>query len=76
MHPSEKYAKFAQKLGQLQSIVAVFPQPRYRNARANLHSLGQHNTFLAAVTLTEGQAGVVDTAGGQGQLRAGVRRGL
>jgi hypothetical protein len=45
---SEKDAKLAQKLGQLQPFIAVFPQ-RYRTAWTNLHILGQPNTFLAAV---------------------------
>jgi hypothetical protein len=41
--PSEKDAKLAQKLGQLQPFIAVLP----RNAWPNLHLLGQPNTFLA-----------------------------
>ena len=41
---SEKDAKLAQKLGQLQPFVAVFLQ----ECMANLHLLGQPNTFLAA----------------------------
>jgi hypothetical protein len=40
----EKAAASAQKLGQLQPFVAVFPQ----ECMANLHILGQPNTFLAA----------------------------
>ena len=42
---SEKDAKLAQKLGQLQPFIAV----SHRNAWANWHLLGQPNTFLAAV---------------------------
>ena len=44
-HPprSEKDAKLAQQLGQLQPFTAVFPQ----EAWANWHILGQANTFLA-----------------------------
>jgi hypothetical protein len=38
-----KDAKVARKLGQLQSFLAVFP----RNACANLHLLGQPNSFVA-----------------------------
>ena len=41
--PSEKDAKLAQKLGQLQSFIAVFPQ----ECNGQLASLGQPNTFLA-----------------------------
>ena len=41
---SEKDTKFAQKLGQLQPFLAAFPQ----ECRANLHRLGQPDTFLAA----------------------------
>ena len=41
---SEKVAKLAQKLGQLQPFIAVFPQ----KCMANLHLLGQPNTVLAA----------------------------
>jgi hypothetical protein len=45
---SDKVAKLAQKLGQLRSFLAVFPQ----ECVANLHLLGQPNTFSAeAVTL-------------------------
>jgi hypothetical protein len=40
---SEKDVKLAQKLGQLQSFTA----DSHRNAWANLHILGQPNTFLA-----------------------------
>jgi hypothetical protein len=40
---SEKDTKLAQKLGQLQPFIAVFPQESW----ANLHCLGQPNTFLA-----------------------------
>jgi hypothetical protein len=36
----------AQKLGQLQTFAAVFPQER----RVNLHLLGRPTTFLARVT--------------------------
>jgi hypothetical protein len=46
---SEKYAKLAQKLGKLQSFIAVFPQ----KCMANLYILGQPNTFLAADCLTD-----------------------
>ena len=41
---SEKDAKLAQKLGQLQPFVAVFLQ----ECMANLHLLGQPNSFFAA----------------------------
>jgi hypothetical protein len=41
---SKKDAKLAQKLGQLQPFIAVFPQ----ECMANLHLLGQPNTFLAS----------------------------
>jgi hypothetical protein len=44
--PSEKDAKLAQKLGQLQPFIAVFRQECI--AWANLYILGQPNTFLAA----------------------------
>jgi hypothetical protein len=44
--PSEKDAKLAQKLGQLQPFPALFP----RECMANLHILGQPNTFLARRT--------------------------
>ena len=40
---SEKDVKLAQKLGQLQPCIAVFPQ----ECTADLHLLGQPNTFLA-----------------------------
>jgi hypothetical protein len=40
---SEKNAKLAQKLGQLQPFIA----DSHRNARANWHLLGQPDTFLA-----------------------------
>ena len=43
-HKSEKDTELDQKLGQLQSFIAVFPQ---EYAWANLHLLGQPNTFLA-----------------------------
>ena len=39
---SEKDAKLAQNLGQLQRFIAVLPQ----ECMANLHLLGQPNTFL------------------------------
>ena len=42
-HASEKDAKLAQKLGQLQPFIAVFPQECMRH----LHLLGQPNTFFA-----------------------------
>ena len=42
----EKDAKLAQKFGQIQPFIAAYS---HRNARrANLHRLGQPNTFLAA----------------------------
>ena len=41
---SEKDAKLAQKLGQLQPLLYY-----HGNARANLHRLGQPNTFLIQV---------------------------
>ena len=43
---SEQDAKLAQKLGQLQTFLAVSPQER----RVNLHLLGLPTTFLARVT--------------------------
>ena len=43
---SEKDVKLAQKLGQLQPFIAVFPQ----ECMANLRLLGQPNTFLARGT--------------------------
>ena len=45
-HPSEKDTKVAQKLGQLQPFTAVFPQ-EYSRMWANVHLLGQPNSFLA-----------------------------
>ena len=42
-YESEKDAKLAQKLGQLQPFLVYY----HRNARAHLHLLGQPNTFLA-----------------------------
>jgi hypothetical protein len=44
---SEKDAKLAQKLGQLQPFLAVF-RYSHRNARTNLHILGQPNTVLVS----------------------------
>ena len=52
---SEKDAKLAQKLGQLQHFIAVFPWELYShgNTWANLHILGQPNTLLARATRHE-----------------------
>jgi hypothetical protein len=45
---SEKEAKLAQKLGQLQHFIAIFPS----NAWADCHLLGQPDTFFALVQAT------------------------
>jgi hypothetical protein len=48
LRKSEKAAKLAQKLGQLQPFTAVFPYMHsYRNAWANLSRLGQPDIVLA-----------------------------
>ena len=49
VYPSEKDTKLAQKLGQLQPLIAV--SYSHRNVWANLHLLGQPNTFLAPAGL-------------------------
>ena len=57
---SEKDAKLAQKLGQLQPFIAVLPQ----ECMANLHLLRHPNTFLATA------AGDVHHGEGRGRALA------
>ena len=52
LHASEKDANLAQKLGQLQPFLAVFPQACMGQLAS---SLGQPDTFLAAVHELRGQ---------------------
>ena len=54
---SEKDAKLAQELGQLQPCIAVFP----RNMWANLHLLGQPNTILSCSCRAWPRGGTVST---------------